>query len=193
MSREHSEVAQVRPMHISEFYLWADPRIQALPTELWQTVAQLCVTEFRHGLRGGWQPPLSTMAQMFDEEIDKLRSKLRQLDSRGLIEHEGNRWRVADWVMFKCELPSYRRMRYGDYLRTRHWKNRRLRAIKRAGFQCERCGRQGTASTLHVHHKTYKHLGYEHDEDLEALCIACHREEHAEKINQAKTALYIGR
>lgn len=181
----------IEPVPVSDLYLWTDERIQDLPTELWQTVAQLCVMEFRHGLRWGWQPPLSTMAQVFDEPVEELRDKLRKLEARGLIEREGKRFRVVDWVMFKSELPSYRRMRYGDYLRTPHWEDVRFQAIRHANWLCEQCGRSGTGVTLHVHHKTYERLGHEKPEDLMVLCDSCHREIHAEKIAWAKKTMRI--
>lgn len=64
---------------------------------------------------------------------------------------------------------------YQDYLASRWWKVRRLKAIRKAGFQCEQCGTRGL---LEVHHLSYQRLGAERDKDLRALCPPCHRAAH---------------
>ena len=48
----------------------------------------------------------------------------------------------------------------------------RPRILKRAGGFCEACGKK--TRCLEVHHLTYKRLGRERDEDLQAVCRPCH-------------------
>ena len=64
---------------------------------------------------------------------------------------------------------------YDEYLWQLHWRETRKKALKRAGYRCEKCENQ---VRLHVHHKTYARLGQELDGDLLALCTECHNEAH---------------
>jgi len=57
------------------------------------------------------------------------------------------------------------------YIRSDAWRERRRRALQRAGFRCQLCGE---TRRLQVHHVTYVNLGNEKDEDLTALCWYCH-------------------
>ncbi|MHC2583664.1 HNH endonuclease family protein [Bradyrhizobium diazoefficiens] len=65
-------------------------------------------------------------------------------------------------------------MDYAEYLQSPEWRARADAAIRRSRGFCERCGRPAQE----VHHKTYERLFCELDDDLEALCAACHRLEH---------------
>lgn len=65
---------------------------------------------------------------------------------------------------------------YREYMHSDAWQRRRRRAIKRAGYACQRCG---TGERLEVHHLTYARLGKERPADLMVLCHACHAAEHA--------------
>jgi 5-methylcytosine-specific restriction endonuclease McrA len=71
------------------------------------------------------------------------------------------------------------RDQYRVYLQSAMWLQRRERAVERAG-QCQRCGlsryqsREVYHQDLEVHHRNYKHVGCELDEDLEVLCQRCH-------------------
>ena len=64
---------------------------------------------------------------------------------------------------------------YAEYLDSPEWWTTRKQAVQRAEYRCERCGSYGP---LEVHHRTYRSLGCEPESDLEALCAACHRNEH---------------
>jgi 5-methylcytosine-specific restriction endonuclease McrA len=76
-------------------------------------------------------------------------------------------------------------------MRSPAWKGRRIVALIRANYTCERCGYVQSDSVdffladliddrdLHVHHKTYARLGHELDTDLEVLCNVCHTKKHA--------------
>lgn len=65
---------------------------------------------------------------------------------------------------------------YREYLASPHWHYTRRVALERAGHRCQACG---TTHKLHVHHRSYQHLGDEHDDDLRVLCRTCHDRVHA--------------
>lgn len=67
---------------------------------------------------------------------------------------------------------------YHSYIASSEWeiKSRSLKGD--AKWKCERCGRRGSNSTLHVHHKHYRTLYRERRKDLEVLCPNCHRQQH---------------
>ena len=64
---------------------------------------------------------------------------------------------------------------YNGYLQTEHWLSIRRAALQRAGFACALCK---SSVSLHVHHRSYDHLGEEHDADLIVLCADCHYKHH---------------
>jgi 5-methylcytosine-specific restriction endonuclease McrA len=66
-------------------------------------------------------------------------------------------------------------MEYNEYLKSAHWYNTKEEALKRSCRKCEICQNE---SELHVHHLTYKNIGYEKREDLIVLCEPCHTKEH---------------
>lgn len=66
------------------------------------------------------------------------------------------------------------RSEYQDYIQSDAWLKRRLEFLK-THDKCRKCG---TDQDLHVHHKTYKNLGREHDRDLTTLCERCHNKLH---------------
>lgn len=77
---------------------------------------------------------------------------------------------------------------YQVYLGTTEWRLTRNRALKRASYQCSRCP---SKRDLDVHHKTYERLGREWDQDLEVLCVMCHRGEHLENPDQTSLGIYL--
>ena len=59
--------------------------------------------------------------------------------------------------------------------------------MKRAGDKCERCKTPKGLRRLEVHHRTYERFGNERLEDLEVVCVLCHRMvdiERREEIEQ---------
>ena len=66
-------------------------------------------------------------------------------------------------------------MPYQEYLQTKHWRNKRYEALKRANHKCQLCG---SKENLQVHHNTYDNRGNEKDEDLIVLCEICHAKFH---------------
>ncbi len=59
-----------------------------------------------------------------------------------------------------------------EYYQSEEWATKRLFALYRASHRCDRCGSKGP---LQVHHITYDRLYNERPEDLEVLCIKCHK------------------
>lgn len=74
--------------------------------------------------------------------------------------------------------------KYGDYLRTPHWRVMRGVAMKRANGMCEQCQ---IAYADDVHHLTYERLGAENPEDIVALCRACHAKAHGKRVPAVET------
>lgn len=62
--------------------------------------------------------------------------------------------------------------RYLGYMASPAWRERRKRALERAGYRCQVCGE---TRGLQVHHNSYERLGNEADEDLAVLCFWCHQ------------------
>lgn len=83
---------------------------------------------------------------------------------------------------------------YEDYLKSEKWAVKRIFALHRAGNACERCG---YIFGLQVHHKHYRNLGHEPPEDLEVLCLDCHKiadvERKAESARHAQARYYNAR
>lgn len=68
-----------------------------------------------------------------------------------------------------------RKTEYQEYLNSDHWKQIRLKALKRAGYKCQLCA---SNKELNVHHNTYKNKGHENLNDLVVLCRDCHKKFH---------------
>jgi len=69
---------------------------------------------------------------------------------------------------------------YIAYINSKEWYRRRAGRLVARNFSCERCG---SNVALQVHHRTYRRLGAEREEDLEVLCGLCHREHHDKDRN----------
>lgn len=65
---------------------------------------------------------------------------------------------------------------YKKYLQSEIWKYKRLSILNRDKYTCQECGSQ---ERLEVHHKTYKNIFNEPNEDLVTLCNRCHTMEHS--------------
>lgn len=81
---------------------------------------------------------------------------------------------ILDW--WNEQLAKIRPVNYQAYLQTRKWKNKRYRALRRARYSCQ-INEQHTKN-LHVHHRTYKRLGFERPQDLIVVCAMCHATIH---------------
>lgn len=67
-------------------------------------------------------------------------------------------------------------MPYKDYLRTRHWEEKRDAALDKSRRACQLCNASGVI--LDVRHRTYERRGREFPEDLIVLCRGCHAKFH---------------
>lgn len=65
---------------------------------------------------------------------------------------------------------------YAIHMKSCRWKSFKRRLKRDRGTACERCGKTGV--TVQVHHKTYERLGCELPDDVEILCVECHRANH---------------
>lgn len=69
---------------------------------------------------------------------------------------------------------------YNTYMLTEHWKVLRERIAYNKNYKCDICGKH-VKMCFQVHHKTYKHVGNELDNELSLLCIECHENLHTER------------
>lgn len=78
-------------------------------------------------------------------------------------------WEIKDYVN--------NQMTYKRYLMTPYWQLVSNLARKKAKYKCQLCG---SKESLNVHHKTYKHKGFEimNTDDLIILCQDCHQKFH---------------
>lgn len=63
------------------------------------------------------------------------------------------------------------------YLKSDHWRTKRIETIVARGHRCELCGTRKNG--LDVHHLSYKRLFNESVSDLRVLCRDCHKNVHA--------------
>lgn len=73
-------------------------------------------------------------------------------------------------------------MEYLDFLNTPYWDAVRSKKLYLSGYKCSLCN---CNTNLQVHHKTYEHHGYEHEnlDDLIVLCSNCHSKHHGKGEN----------
>lgn len=64
---------------------------------------------------------------------------------------------------------------YDAYLKSPEWIELRRQVLDRAGGRCERCGQERATQ---VHHLTYRRVGAEWPQDLQAICNGCHEHHH---------------
>src|SRR3990167_7159872 len=75
-------------------------------------------------------------------------------------------------------------MSYQDYLKSKHWLEFR-RKILTIRTKCQSCGKSNTR--FNIHHKHYKTLGNERNEDVMVSCQNCHLINHEKKFNRYKS------
>ena len=78
-------------------------------------------------------------------------------------------WEIKDYIN--------NQMTYKMYLMTPYWQLVSNLARRKAKYKCQLCG---SNESLNVHHKTYKHKGFEiiNMDDLIVLCQDCHQKFH---------------
>jgi hypothetical protein len=69
--------------------------------------------------------------------------------------------------------------RYHAHLRSEAWRDKRQRALLRAGGICEGCGAR---QAVDIHHLTYRRMGDECLFDLVAVCRECHEKCHGRQF-----------
>ena len=75
---------------------------------------------------------------------------------------------------------------YLAYLKSNKWFQKRQHIASLKNYTCEKC-KKVVKSGFHIHHKTYKHLTNEKDNELMFLCETCHKRLHQNKnINKYK-------
>lgn len=69
--------------------------------------------------------------------------------------------------------------RYGQYLRSEEWQEKRLAVLRRDKYRCQWTGKSATPGDhLNVHHLTYARVGCENLDDLVTVCRSAHRAHH---------------
>lgn len=110
----------------------------------------------------------------FFENIERLKKNVQNIYGDPVENfHFLNKW---DWYNY----INIENLSYKEYLNSWYWKTiRNYIVVTRK--RCELCN---STMKLNVHHKTYKHRGYESEylEDLILLCNNCHAKFH-NKLN----------
>ena len=70
------------------------------------------------------------------------------------------------------------KIQYGEYLKSKHWMEKRKKALDRAKYRCQICN---CNKSLQVHHRNYSDIGNERICDLTVLCDECHGIFHNKK------------
>lgn len=71
--------------------------------------------------------------------------------------------------------------RYNERIHSLEWLGLKQAIIRKRGANCEVCGVLGSDRRLEMHHLTYRNLGEEKPEDLQLLCLDCHKWAHIVK------------
>lgn len=81
--------------------------------------------------------------------------------------------------------------KYQTYLDSDHWRSTRNFTMDRVRshakqpvYQCEKCKEFFRNDAIHVHHKHYRTVGRERQEDLLVLCKWCHAETHGKQTER---------
>lgn len=69
-------------------------------------------------------------------------------------------------------------LKYQVYIKSPQWRQKCKEAYSVYGRKCRKCL---STKSLHMHHRTYKHLYRERLEDLVPLCKRCHKALHFDK------------
>lgn len=94
-------------------------------------------------------------------------------------------------------IKELRAMKWGDYIKTRHWKRFSKALLDDPECVCEICGKARyngrytrgrkkgklkRTAVFNVHHKNYDHLGEETREDVIVACHQCHDYCHSSEM-----------
>lgn len=81
-------------------------------------------------------------------------------------------------LIIECKDTGEKATGYKEYLKTDHWRQRRIDIYRICDRKCQLCGKSLDLPDANVHHKTYDHVGNELDSDLVLLCQECHKKVH---------------
>jgi hypothetical protein len=79
------------------------------------------------------------------------------------------------------QIPDKLKDFYKLYINSYEWRKIRRKRLEKDGFRCQNHFVRIVNKNLHVHHKTYRHLGNEKLTELITLCEDCHNEIHKRK------------
>jgi len=117
-----------------------------------------------------------TCATCNQQYIVEIRSKNKQA-STTCLECKHNQYQQNRTKVLTVYLGNSVPTDYDKYLRSKHWKNTRQKALDRADHQCQLCANKD--AVLDVHHNNYNNVGKEENKDLIVLCRPCHRKFHS--------------
>ncbi|MBQ0112054.1 MAG: hypothetical protein KBT03_02895 [Bacteroidales bacterium] len=85
--------------------------------------------------------------------------------------------------------PDGNLISYATYLQTKYWRNFRKNMLINNNFQCKFCKKyfKDNPTTLHIHHKKYRHFFDEKEKDCVVLCADCHSKLHEGIKNKIRT------
>ena len=75
-----------------------------------------------------------------------------------------------------------RKSKYLAYINSKEWKELKLDLLIKRGYKCEKCGADD--KIIHAHHLTYERFMNELPEDIQLLCIVCHKNHHKKERNE---------
>jgi 5-methylcytosine-specific restriction endonuclease McrA len=105
-----------------------------------------------------------------DEAFARLRPKRK---AKKAPKRKGRKQKLG-----RCRKP-YKRpdgtIDYYLYIASKDWRRKVAGVLKRRGSKCEECG---STHGIQIHHKHYRTLGKESDNDLRVLCGGCHANHH---------------
>ena len=161
----------------------AGPAYRKLPCVSCKQLAYITATS-REEMRG--QRPTSVFTRC--DECEERRKEQHEAWLAQLSEEAGEtKTDGREKIAIGPTVEELRAMPYSDYLRSEHWQQIRLGALRRAGYRCQVCN---SDDPLHVHHRTYVRRGQERDLDLIALCAACHGAFHEQVGGATRRSLH---
>ena len=120
-----------------------------------------------------------TPSEALSSFLSLFRSKPTQHTYKPLSDYERTNYVPdeldADCTSYPEPTHLYKGGGYHDYLNSDEWKAKRNLVLVRDQFRCVECEFR---DTLQVHHKSYRHVYFEEEnnyEDLITLCRECHK------------------
>tara|TARA_R100000734_G_C3319120_1_gene114332 strand:+ start:6665 stop:7234 length:570 start_codon:yes stop_codon:yes gene_type:complete len=111
------------------------------------------------------------ITQVIKQVNDKLLGQLNiSIDTENIKE------KTKPFNLYFCKnLDLDNKQNHKNYVKSFIWRNKRKYLLKKRGIKCEDCGYiPNDSKYLHIHHRTYRRWGHEHQRDLKILCENCH-------------------